>query len=141
MDKLPEFIMNNYELFIGLAVVLVAMVAGPLMTRLQGLNPVGPGDALNLMNHQDALVLDIREDKEYRAGHILGSRHVPMSRLAGELEKLNHDKGKPVIAVCNSGSRSRAACSALSKNGYESVYNLTGGVSAWKGASLPLTKK
>ena len=133
--------MNHPELFLALALVLAVMASGPLISRLQGLNPIGPGDALSLMNHQDALMLDIREDKEYGSGHILGSIHLPLSRLGNEIGKLKHDKSKPVIAVCNSGARSRSACSTLSKHGFESVFNLTGGVGAWKGANLPLTKK
>ena len=141
MDKLPEFIMNHPELFAALAIVLGIMVGGPLLSRLRGLKAVGPSEALGLMNHQDALVLDIREKKEFDSGHILGSRHIPQSRLAAELERLNHDKDKPIVAVCNSGARSKSACSLLAKNGYEQVYNLTGGVMAWKNANLPLTKK
>jgi len=141
MDKIPEFVMNHPGLFLALAAVLAVIAAGPLIARLQGLNPIGPGDALNLMNHQGALVLDIREDKEFQAGHILGSVHVPLSRLGDELDKLKHSTDKPVIAVCNTGGRSRAACSALKKHGYASVHNLTGGVAAWKNASLPLTRK
>lgn len=141
MDKLPEFAMNHPELFAALAIVLAVMVGGPLISRIRGLKAVGPADALGLMNHQSALVLDIREDKEYVTGHILGSQHIPQSRLGSELGKLKHDKSKPVIAVCNSGARSKSACSMLVKQGFEDVYNLAGGVMAWKSANLPLTKK
>ena len=141
MDKLPEFAMNHPELFAALAIVLAIMVGGPLISRLRGLKAVGPSEALGLMNHHDALVLDIRENKEFADGHILGSRHIPQSRLSAEVERLKHDKDKPIVAVCNSGARSKSACSLLAKNGYEQVYNLTGGVMAWKNANLPLTKK
>lgn len=141
MDKLPEFAANHPELFAALFVVIALMAGGPLLARLRGLKAVGPADALGLMNHHDALVLDIREDKEYVTGHILGSQHIPQSRLASELERLKHDKAKPVIAVCNSGSRSKSACGMLTKNGFEDVYNLNGGVMAWKNANLPLTRK
>ena len=141
MDKIPEFVMNHPGLFVALAIILAAMTAGPLIARLQGLNPIGPAQALGLMNHQDALVLDVREDKEYEQGHILGSKHLPLSKLADGLKKLKADKSKPVIVVCNSGARSKSVCSTLSKQDYASVHNLTGGVTAWKGANLPLTTK
>ena len=141
MDKIPEFVMNNPWLFVALAITLLAMTAGPLFARMQGLNPIGPTQALGLMNHQDALVLDVREDKEYEQGHILGSKHLPLSKLQDGLKSLKADKSKPIIVVCNSGARSKSACSALSKLEYVSVHNLTGGVMAWKGANLPLTTK
>lgn len=141
MDKFPEFLMNHPWLFVALAVILGMMAAGPLLARIQGLNTVGPQQALGLMNHQDAMVLDVREDKEYEQGHILGAKHLPLSRLDDGLKNLKADKSKPVVVVCNSGARSKAACSKLAKQGYESVHNLTGGVMAWTGANLPLTKK
>lgn len=141
MEKLPEFAANHPMLFAALAVVIALMVAGPLLARMRGLKGVGPADALGLMNHQDALVLDIREDKEYASGHILGAKHIPQSRLESELARLKHDKSKPVIAVCNSGARSKGACSTLLKNGFEDVYNLNGGVMGWRNANLPLVRK
>jgi len=141
MDKFPEFVMNHPGLFAALALILIAMTAGQLFARIQGLNPIGPTQALGLMNHQDALVLDVREDKEYEQGHILGSKHLPLSKLQEGLKSLKADKSKPVIVVCNSGARSKSVCSSLSKLEYASVHNLTGGVVAWKGANLPLTRK
>lgn len=133
--------MNHPWLFVALAIILAVMAAGPLFARLQGLNPIGPTQTLGLMNHQDALIIDVREDKEYQQGHILGSKHLPLSRIEEGLKKLKGDKSKPVVVVCNSGARSKSVCSTLTKQGYESVHNLTGGVTAWTGANLPLTKK
>jgi rhodanese-related sulfurtransferase len=141
MDKIPEFVMNHPGLFVALAIILGVMMAGPLLARIQGLNPIGPNQALSLMNHQDAVVLDVREDKEYEQGHILGSKHLPLSQLEDALKTLKADKDKPVIVVCNSGARSKSVCSALSKQEYQSVHNLTGGIMAWKSANLPLTRK
>ena len=141
MENLPEFVMNHPALFAALAVTLALMAGGPLFDRMRGLKAVGPGDALGLMNHQEALVLDVREDGEYTSGHILGSRHIPLSKLSGELARIKHDKQKPVVMVCASGSRSNRACSMLTKDGYSDVYNLRGGIMAWKNANLPLTTK
>ena len=141
MDKIPEFVMNHPGLFVALAIILAVMTAGPLFARMQGLNAIGPSQALGLMNHQDAVVLDVREDKEFEQGHILGSKHLPLSGIDDALKTFKADKSKPVVVVCNSGARSKSVCSTLTKQGYESVHNLTGGVVAWKGASLPLTKK
>ena len=141
MQNLPEFIANHPSLFAALGLVVALMLGAPLIDRLRGLKVVGPADALGLMNHNNALLLDVREDSEYTSGHILGSRHIPLSKLSDKLSTLKQDKDKPVIMVCASGSRSGRACSTLTKDGYSDVYNLKGGIMAWKNASLPLTTK
>lgn len=96
-------------------------------------------EATQLINHQNAVVLDVREDSEFYAGHVPHSVHVPLGQLAkhAELEKY---KNRPVIAICRSGMRSGRACSVLHKNGFEQVYNLAGGITAWERANMPMEK-
>jgi rhodanese-related sulfurtransferase len=96
--------------------------------------------ATQMINQQNALVLDIRQDNEYVGGHIINATHIPLSHLKDRLGELEKHKNKPVIAVCRSGHRSSGACVTLKKAGFESVYNLSGGVLAWESANLPLTK-
>jgi rhodanese-related sulfurtransferase len=141
MEKLPEFAANHWELFAALLFILGMLIGGPLVRRWRGLVDVGPSEALGLINHQEALVLDIREEHEFKKGHILGSVHVPLSRLASGLQRLEKHRDKPIVAVCATGNRSGRACGLLRRQGFESVYNLRGGVMAWQNANLPLTKK
>ena len=141
MDKLPTFIINHWELFAALAVILGLLIVPPLMDKVRGILSVEPVDALALINHKDALVVDVREDSEYGSGHILDSEHVPLSRLGKELGRLEKYKGRPTVVVCATGSRSRRACAMLKKSGFETVYNLRGGIMAWNNANLPLTRK
>lgn len=79
--------------------------------------------------------LDVREDDEWQAGHIDGARHIPLGDLRGRVGELA--KGRPIVAVCRSGSRSAAAVRGLRQLGYEAE-NLDGGVTAWAKAGLPL---
>ena len=79
--------------------------------------------------------LDVREDDEWQAGHIDGARHIPLRELSGRVGELA--KGRPIVAVCRSGSRSAAAVRGLKQLGYEAE-NLDGGVTAWTKAGLPL---
>ncbi len=65
-------------------------------------------------------------------------RWAQVDKRLGELDKF---KDKPVIVVCQSGNRSSSTCNALTKRGFEKVYNLSGGISAWEQAGLPVTKK
>jgi rhodanese-related sulfurtransferase len=79
--------------------------------------------------------LDVREDDEWQAGHIDGARHIPLGELSSRVGEL--PKGRPIVAVCRSGSRSAAAVRGLKQLGYDAE-NLDGGVTAWSRAGLPL---
>ena len=133
------FVQNN------LVLILVALISGgmllwPLLSR-RAAGEVGTLAAVQLINHQDALVLDVREDIEYDAGHIANARHIPVGKLEGRLQELEKFKSKPIVVVCRSGMRSNRACSVLRKHGFTDVHNLAGGINAWQQASLPVAKK
>jgi rhodanese-related sulfurtransferase len=83
----------------------------------------------------EVLLLDVREQDEWDAGHIEGSVHIPMAELGARQDELPQDR--PIVAVCRSGNRSAAVTQALSKAGYE-AHNLVGGVAEWRGQNLPL---
>lgn len=140
MDRLVEFAGNHPQLFIALGVILALLVGSYVRAGLQRFKTVEPLDAIQLMNHRDAVVLDTREPKELDEGSIINSVHIPLGQLSSNLGKLEAYKSRPVIASCRSGSRSGVACSTLVKNGFEEVYNLRGGILAWKNANLPLEK-
>lgn len=141
MERLPEFAGNHPQLFIALGVVLALLAWSYIKGALQGFKNVGPTEATLLINHDDAVVLDIREDHEFKDGYILDSVHIPLGRLKDSLGRLEKYRDRPIIASCRSGSRSGIACSTLLKNGFDKVYNLKGGVIAWQNANLPLKKK
>jgi rhodanese-related sulfurtransferase len=107
---------------------------------LQGASSVQPYEAALLINHEDAIVLDVREESEYKQGHIINSVHIPLGKLSERMGRLEKYRNRPIITSCASGNRSAQMCSKLRKNGFEKVYNLKGGIYAWQSASLPLTK-
>lgn len=134
-----QFIQHNFAI-IALVLVSGVMLIWPIIgRRLSGVQEVGTMEATQLINHQNAIVLDVREDSEFYAGHVPHSVHVPLGQLAkhAELEKY---KNRPVIAICRSGMRSGRACGVLRKNGFEQVYNLAGGITAWERANMPMEK-
>jgi rhodanese-related sulfurtransferase len=134
-----EFIRNNI-LLIVVALVSGAMLMWPLVRRTTGGPWVNTAQATHLINREDALVLDVREPGEYGAGHILGARNVPLSRL-GEAAELGKRKDRPLILYCESGDRSGKATAVLKKQGFTRVVNLSGGIGAWQQAGLPVEKK
>lgn len=132
-----DFVRNNLLLFV-VAFVSGAMLLWPLVRRTAGGPWVTTVEATHLINREDALVVDVRDPGEYGAGHILGAKNVPLSRLGdGELTKR---KDRPVIVYCDGTDRSSKAVSALKKQGYTRVMNLSGGLKAWQQAGLPVEK-
>lgn len=135
-----DFILQNIWLVL-LAVVSGLMLVWPLISgRISGVKQVGPQEAVMLFNHEDALVLDVREDSEYRDGRIPKAKHIPLRQLKDRIEDLGKYKDKAIIAVCRTGSRSSHACQQLRKAGFERVHNLSGGMVAWEQAGLPREK-
>ena len=135
-----QFLQDNWML-LALALASGGMLAWNFIGgSLSGVEQADTLKATRLYN-DDALVLDVREDKEYAAGHIPKARHIPLGQLAGRLHELDKFKSKPVLVACRSGQRSARACGMLKKAGFETVYNLAGGIMAWERANLPVTKK
>lgn len=139
MERLPEFIGNHLFLvtaFMAVAGLLIWNLSG---AGIKGLTQIGPLQAVGLMNHENALVVDVRESNEYNQGHVIDSLHIPLGSLENHLNILEKHKDRPLIMSCQSGHRSLQACRTLYKKGFEKLYNMQGGVSAWQHAGLPLT--
>jgi rhodanese-related sulfurtransferase len=135
-----QFLQENWML-VALAVVSGAMLAWSFVGgRLSGVEQADTLKATRLFN-DDALVLDVREDKEYAAGHIPKAKHIPLGQLGKRIQELEKFKGKPILVTCRSGHRSARACGMLKKAGFETVYNQAGGIIAWERANLPVTTK
>jgi rhodanese-related sulfurtransferase len=135
-----QFLQENWML-VALAVVSGAMLVWNFIGgSLSGVEQADTLKATRLYN-DDALVLDVREDKEYAAGHIPKAKHIPLGQLAGRLQEIEKFKGKPILVTCRSGHRSARACGMLKKAGFETVYNQAGGILAWERANLPVTQK
>lgn len=140
MEQLIEFASNHALLvaaFVGVAIALLWSLFG---AQLQGIDGLAPLEATLKMNHDEAVVIDVREDSEFKQGHILNAIHIPLGNLQDKLGRLEKYREKPIIASCATGSRSSQACHTLKQQGFAQVYNLRGGIMAWQNANLPLTK-
>ena len=134
-----EFIQQN------LFMIAVALISGTMLLVLSvrrpgGHNPLSPNQAIQLINREDALVIDVRDHAEYVAGHVADARHIPLADIETRAGDLDKHKAGPVIVVCQTGVRSSGACKTLEKLGFAKTYNLQGGIAAWAEAGLPLKK-
>lgn len=135
-----DFALQNIWLILLAGLSGFMLLGGGLFGRLSGVKQIGPQEAVMLFNHDDALLLDVREQSEWSDGHIAKARHIPLGKLKDRLTELEKFKGKPIVAVCRSGNRSGTACGMLKKAGFENLHNLAGGMQAWEQAGLPREK-
>jgi rhodanese-related sulfurtransferase len=140
MDQIGTFILNHWLLFLALVLILALLIASVAKDRLLGFKEIKPGEAVALINHQNAVVLDVREPAEYSTGHILNSVNVPLAALDERIGELEPYRGRPVIVCCRTGPRAARASALLRRNDFASVSKLSGGVLAWESAGLPLSK-
>ena len=106
-----------------------------------GIKEIDAREAVRLINYKDALVLDVRDDSEYLAGHIPNAKHVPSQKIAERWVELEKFKDKPIVVIYPGGVRSNNPSLVLKKNGFTQIVNLMGGIDAWKHAGLPMVKR
>jgi len=141
MKQPIEFVLHHPFLFLALLGILVMLIGNEVRRALINLKEVSPLEATQLLNHQDAVLLDVREPQEYQDGFLPNSIRIPLGSLSEKAAQLDKHRERPIIIVCRSGNRSAQAGRMLKKMGYETVYNLGGGLHAWRTANLPISKK
>jgi len=110
-----------------------------LWLRAQSLGALSPQEAIRLMN-QGATVLDLRPAEAFAAGHIAGARHFDAAQIPGAAEALKKNKERALIVYCDAGNTAAQAVRSLTQQGYTQVFNLRGGIAAWRAENLPLTR-
>ena len=141
MSQEIEFITNNSTLVFAFVAIIAGLAWTFIAGRARGVSRLGPVQATQLINSEDAVVIDVRAESEFRQGHIINAVNVPESEIASQGKALEKYKSDTVITVCSTGQISTKAAAALKQLGFEKVHMLTGGLNAWHAASLPLSKK
>lgn len=137
-----EFLKHNI-IWLGLAIGSAGLLLWPFVKSALaggGSSNLNPVDAVLLINRQNALVLDVRDDAEFAAGHIPDAKHIPLAQLPDRLKELAKYKSKPILVHCQGGVRSAKACEVLSNGAFTQAHNLKGGLNAWLQAKLPIVK-
>src|SRR6185369_4719329 len=131
-----KFLLDNIFL-VGVAAASGTMLIWPMLRGGAGGPSVDNLQATLLINKEDAQIVDVREQAEFSAGHIIGARHIPYAEVDARAADMKRNKTKPIIVCCATGTRSAAAVAAFKKQGFEKVFSLNGGIAAWKQAGLP----
>ena len=138
MEQFVEFI-GNHLVLSGMWVITVAAIVFYLQRTSS--KAVGPQQAVMLINRSDAIVVDVRDKKEFETGHIVDSINMPLAKLEQRVTELQKHKEKPVVVVCKLGQQSGDAAKKIQEAGHEQVFKLAGGIAEWKAQSLPLIQK
>jgi rhodanese-related sulfurtransferase len=133
-----KFLLDNWHL------ITLALVSGGLLLWpvLQGAAVAGvaPAGVVQLINREKAVVVDVSNAEEFAAGHIVGSKNIPLADIEVKLAAAVKNKSLPLVLVCQTGSRSGKALAIAKNLGYEKAQSLAGGLAAWKSANLPVEK-
>ena len=134
-----NFFLENWYLF-AVAIVSGGLLLRPLLTEASvGGVKVSTADAVQLINRERAVLIDVSDPAEYAAGHAIGARSVPLANLETSRD-LPKNKSLPLVVVCPTGQRALRAVGVLKKLGFENVRALAGGLGAWRAANLPVEK-
>ena len=137
MEQFFEFIGNH---FILVGVFIFLLVAFFVNEGKQGGAAIGTSNLVTLVNREGAVILDIRDNKEYSAGHIAGAVNMPYASVDSRIGELEDYKEKPVVVVCKMGQHSSSAGKKLKAQGFTDVRRLSGGMSEWSASNLPVVK-
>ena len=135
------FLIENWVLFV-VAFGSGAMLLWPAIKggSLGGGGSLNANGAVNLMNREKAVVIDVSDAAEFAGGHIVGSKNLPASEFEAKLEGAVKNKTLPLILVCTSGARAARHVATAKKLGYSNAQAMAGGLKAWREAGLPLEK-
>jgi rhodanese-related sulfurtransferase len=121
-----------------LAAALLAVVAMLLMHETRKSGPsLSPQKAINIVNGEQGVFLDLRDAGDYKQGHIVDALHIPSAKLADRMAELEKYRNKPIVIVCKMGQQSGAAGKQLKAGNFEKVYKMTGGMMEWRNLQLP----
>jgi rhodanese-related sulfurtransferase len=140
MEQLTQFVINHWILAATFVAILLAIAFEEMRHQFHGGNAIKPQELVNLMNHDHAVVVDIRDAALFHKGHILSALNLHDTNKNHDelIKKMQPHKQKPIVLVDNTGTTATLLATKLRKQGFEKVKILSGGITAWRNAGLPL---
>jgi rhodanese-related sulfurtransferase len=142
MQEYIDFFSNNPMLSVAWVAIAAMLIHSLVKDKISGVKTITAQEATMLINKQDAIVVDVRSEEEFKKGHIVNAKNITLSQIEkGSFSAIENNKQTPIIVVCESGARSTSAASKLVKAEFTQVASLFSGMGGWKSANLPTTKK
>ncbi|NQY42042.1 MAG: rhodanese-like domain-containing protein [Legionellales bacterium] len=141
MEKFLEFLVNHWVLT-GTFIVLLAWLFQTESNKvIRGIQMLTTSECVQKVNHDNGVILDIREETKFNDGYIVNAVNCPLAGLENNFKKLQKYKNKPIIVTCQNGQTCVSGAELLKKGGFEKIYALKGGIQEWVSSGLPLVKK
>ncbi|MBS0288953.1 MAG: rhodanese-like domain-containing protein [Proteobacteria bacterium] len=141
MDPYKSFFIEHWLLSAAFMVILILLLINEWRTRTFGIKGISPQQLVDLLNHTEALAVDIRSEERFELGHILGAISLPEASVHTSLKTLNKHKNKPIVLVSATGMLSPKIGKLLLSNGFSQLYQLSGGMENWHAQGMPVVKK
>ena len=142
MQQYIDFFSNQPVLSIAWIAIAAMLVQSLIKHKISGVKSIDAQDAIMMINKQNAIIVDVRSVEDYKKGHIVNAKNIPVSQIdKGNFTEIEKHKEAPIIVVCASGDRSSGAAGKLKKAGFTQVTNLLSGMNGWASTNLPTTKK
>ncbi|MBA2709391.1 MAG: rhodanese-like domain-containing protein [Tatlockia sp.] len=138
MGQLSQFILNHWVLWALLILILILIYINELLTQKKRAKELSPQAAVNLINHDNAVVIDLRDAESYAKGHIIDA--IRASAEDFNQKRMAKYKEKPIILVCAKGLQTAVLATKLKQEGFGQAMVLAGGMTAWRAAELPIVK-
>jgi rhodanese-related sulfurtransferase len=140
MDQIIQFANSHVLLAVSAVAVTLMALIYEIRLKTQGFSDVAAADCVRLINN-GALVLDTRNRESYNAGHIINARNIEADQLDQKIENLKTNLQQPIVVCCENGISSGRVAARLRKQGFASVFNLKGGLAAWRSENYPLESR
>lgn len=139
-EKLIQFVTHHWIMVGAFLILLVLLFVDEARSKGVG-RQISVHEAVDAINREDAVIIDNRSANSFKEGHIAKARNIPSDQIEQSMNKLAALKQKPIIVVCERGQSAMTVANKLRKNGFENVRTLSGGMQAWKSASMPIKKE
>lgn len=141
-EQFQQFVANHTIMVVAWVALLIAVIFSFYKSATSKYKIVDNAEATRLINKEEGVVIDLRSDDEFRAGHIIDSVHaLPSDLKAAKIQQIEKYKDRPVILVDNNGLTSGGVADSIAKQGFSKVYVLKDGIAGWRAGSLPTVKK
>ena len=142
MEQYITFFSNHAMLSMAWLAIFIMIIFITIKMKLSPMKFVEPQELTLLVNRADGVVVDIRDEKDFKARHIIDSKYLAKDKIAkNDFASIENCKDKPIIVVCNAGISAQGVANQLLKAGFTKVNVLKGGISAWINAGLPVVNK
>ncbi|WP_392537909.1 rhodanese-like domain-containing protein [Legionella sp. 227] len=137
MEHFSQFIIHHWQLWLAFIVILLLTFINELITQKRKAKELTPQAAVDLINHENAVVIDLRDKEAFSKGHIIDSIHAKSEDF--EQQKMDKYKNKPLILIASRAFDAQTVANKIRAQGYQ-PHVLGGGIAAWQNAELPLVK-